>query len=574
MPYVLGLGGPYRHDASACLVDETGQIVAFAEEERFSRRRWSAGTRKTSRSVSFCLDRAGIGLADVDDIVAGFVPRWLDGPAIRHRRLIRQTLEPRYFDGHQPVEVSVIGHHLAHAASAFHCSGFDRAAVLVVDGAGDGAATSLYRGTPDGLELVEDYPFNQSLGLLYESAAGYLGLGDLGGADKLMALAAYGEPRYDLGFLTETASGYAIDLSKYGMGPRDTGGFRHVTPDWSRRMKECCRAAYAALGVPERTSWLSYDRASGGFSRCDDFTPEQADLAASMQAALERCLLSLARRALAASGTTRLCLAGDVALNCAANGVLQRYSGATELFVQPAADDAGIAIGAALEVARQRGYATIPSRRMTHIAFGPDFSDEGIGRVLDETGARYTHHGDAVVEAAATALADGSVIGWFQGRAEGGPRALGRRSILGDPRSVTTRDRMNRDIKRREWWRPLGLSVHADAAGDLVLTPSPGSTDFMAVAHYATETARTRAPAAVHVDDTLRPQVVTAAADDRYARLLHAFGARTGVLALVNASFNDESEPIVCSPADALRMFWSSPMDALAIGGFWLDKRR
>jgi carbamoyltransferase len=571
MGYILGLGGPYQHDSSACLLNEETGIVAFVEEERLNRRKRNAGSRSASRSAAYCLDQAGIGLADVDEVVVGWNPRWpADPEPIVDQRTIKQLLQPEYFGGCVPDRLQVVHHHVAHAASAFYCSGFEEAAVLVVDGSGDGVATTIYRGTKDGLEYVESRPFTQSLGFFYESAAEYIGLGELAGAGKMMGLAAYGQPEYHLDFIRETNDGYAIDLTRYGLRPDDTGNFDYVNFDWFRRLKRAYWQAYAGLGIPPAGGGMRFDRVHGRFERPGDFKPEHAHLAATMQQALERCLISLARRALAVTGLDRLCLAGGVILNCSANGAIQRHSGAAEIFVQPVANDAGIAIGAAAELANQRGRLNRSGVLMQHTAYGPGFSDEAVQQVLDANGISYTRLGDSVTARAADALAAGRVVGWFEGRAEGGPRALGNRSILGDPRSVETRERINREIKRREWWRPLAPSILEIAARDLVV--SPGSADFMIVAHQATDRAKAGIPATVHIDGSLRPQVVKTETNPTYARLLEEFGALTGVPALLNTSFNHEAEPIVLTPADAVRTFWSTPLDALAIGGFWVEK--
>jgi carbamoyltransferase len=286
---------------------------------------------------------------------------------------------------------------------------------------------------------------------------------------------------------------------------------------------------------------------------------------------VERCLLALARTALAASGSTRLCVSGGVGLNCAANGVLYRSSGATEMFVQPAAGDAGCGLGAALECARRAGRLVIPGPAMTTTALGPSFTDDAVKATLDAYHLRYRYYGDEIADHVAIALADGSIAGWFQGPCEAGPRALGNRSILADPRAAENRDRVNNQVKRREPWRPLAPSILATAADKLVTRPGPA--DFMIVAYPATDLARAVMPATVHVDGTVRPQAVHEEASPRFARLLAAFEAETGVPAVLNTSFNNEAEPIVCTPADALRTFFTTPLDILAIGGFLLTKQ-
>jgi carbamoyltransferase len=259
-----------------------------------------------------------------------------------------------------------------------------------------------------------------------------------------------------------------------------------------------------------------------------------------------------------------------VGFNCAANGVLFRQSGAEELFVQPVSGDAGCAIGAALEAVRRKGRLPIPSERLRSTAFGPSFSDAQVAAALDRAKISYEHVGARITDVAARAIASGAIIGWFQGPCEGGPRALGNRSILADPRSVAQRDRVNGDVKRRETWRPLAPSIASHARDDFLVGSAP--VDFMNVACAATPHAKATIPATVHVDGSVRPQLVTDAANPLFAELLRRFEHETGVPALLNTSFNQRDEPIVCAPIDAIRTFYSTPLDALAMGGFFVAK--
>ncbi|MGB6164297.1 MAG: carbamoyltransferase C-terminal domain-containing protein [Pseudonocardiaceae bacterium] len=574
MGYVLGLGGPYHHDASACLVDGTGAIVAFVEEERLSRRKHHKHSRSCTHAALFCLSSAGINLADVAEIAVAWNPRWpTPTEQITDCELIAELLNPRHFDGYVPARLSVIDHHLAHAASAFYPSGFPDAAVLVADGSGDGVATSIYRGDPNGLAPLRRYAFTQSLGWFYETVAEYIGLGDWTSTGKLMGLAAYGEPVHDFGFLqVGHDDGYLIDLSRYGMPPEGAVAADYVDLSYYHQLKRAYAEAFADLGVAGCGQKPSCDSTLGRLETTGGFTADQANLAASAQRALERCMLQLARSAMTQAGSRRLCIAGGVGLNCSANGVLYRHGDVEDLFVQPAAGDAGCAIGAALECVRRAGRLAIPGRGLDSVALGPSFDDCAIRKTLDSCQLRYTYYGDDIVEPIAAALASDAVVGWFQGPTEAGPRALGQRSILANPSKVESRDRINRDIKRREMWRPLAPSILAAAAEEFVIQPGPA--DFMIVAYHATGYARATIPATVHVDGSLRPHTVHENLNPRYARLLRAVEAETGVPALLNTSFNHEAEPIVCTPTDALRTFYSTPLDALALGGFLLTKDR
>jgi carbamoyltransferase len=574
MGYILGLGGPYHHDSSACLVDTAGTIIAFAEEERFSRRKHHKDSRSCSQAAAYCLAAAGITLYDLDEIAVAFNPIWPTAAGhIVDSGLIQEILNPGEFGGATAKQLTIIPHHLSHAASAFYPSGFADAAVLVVDGSGDGISTSLFHGTAAGLRVIREFPFTQSLGWFYETVAEHLALGNWTSSGKLMGLAAYGRPVYDLNFLTADDSDcYLLDLSRYGLTTTRNATADYNNFNYYRDLKRAYGAAYTDLGIPPHCRVTDYDLGTGRLRADSSFSQAHADLAASAQHVLEQHLLRLAQTALRETGSSRLCVAGGVGLNCSANGVLQRQSGATHVFVQPAAGDAGCAIGAALECARRAGSLRIPGTQQTLSAWGPTFTDEHILDTLNDLQISCKFHGDDISAVAARHIAHGRIIGWFQGPAEAGPRALGNRSILGDPRRVTTRDRINRDIKRREMWRPLAPSIHIDAAGTYICKPGP--TEFMIVGYQATDEALARIPATVHVDGSLRPQTVRADIQPRYAALLTQLNDETGVPAVLNTSFNHEAEPIVCTPVDAIRTFYSTPLDALAIGGFIVTKNQ
>ncbi|MFD3959632.1 MULTISPECIES: carbamoyltransferase family protein [Streptomyces] len=569
---MLGLGGPYYHDASACLVVD-GQVVAFAEEERFSRRKHHKDSRSCAMAAAYCLSEAGITLAEVDEIAIAFNPAWPEpSETCTDAELIAELLDPTLFGHHRPRQVTVIEHHLAHAASAFHPSGFEEAAVLVVDGSGDGVSATLAHGTAGGLKVLRQFPFSQSLGWFYETVAEHLGLGDWTSSGKLMGLAGYGNPdRYRLDFLSARAGGYHLDLSRYGIRPDESVDDQYTDLRYYRRLKTAYATVYTDLGIPPHRRARTYT--DGRILPDTGYRPEHADLAASAQRLLEQCLTELAREALTATGTTRLCIAGGVGLNCSANGRLAALRGVEELFVQPAAGDSGCAIGAALEAARRRGDLSLPGPAMTTAALGPAFAPGTIRSALDDFGLPYRDLGDDLVTAAAGQIALGRTIGWFQGRMEAGPRALGRRSILADAQDPRARDHINDRVKNREPWRPLAPALLEEAAPDLIGTAAP--LPFMIVARPATESARHLIPAAVHTDGTLRPQTVARDDTDPYAALLASFAEQTGrAPALLNTSFNHEREPIVCTPRDAIATFAAGPLDVLAIGPFLVRKDR
>ncbi|WP_406120401.1 hypothetical protein OIE52_50835 [Streptomyces canus] len=569
MGWFLGLGGGYFHDSAACLVHD-GKIVAFAEEERFSRRKHNGDSRSCRQAVSYCLHEAGIGIEDVDGISAGWNPYWPERREFLDDSVARELLGDYWTDGVRAKGVRILPHHLAHAASAFYCSGASDAAVLVADGSGDGISTSLWHGGPNGLRLIREWPFTQSLGWFFETVAEHLGFASWTDAGKLMGLAPYGSDRYRFPFIRVDDDGYRIDLSAFGLPAAGDFSAEYADLAYYQRLKEAYRTAFTDLGMERRRPVRRYDADSGQMATITEFSFKQMDFAASAQHQLEQCLVSLARSAMRATGSDKLCLAGGVALSCSANGVLAREFGAEKLFVQPAAGDSGLAIGGALELAREAGDLPAGRDRLTSMALGPSFSDDTVGRTLRHLSLTGEFLGDRIESRVAEELAAGKVVGWFQGRMEGGPRALGQRSILGDPRSVAVRDRINKTVKNRESWRPLAPSMLRSAADKYV--DGQGPADFMIVAYQATDPARADIPGVVHVDGSMRPQIIDDSAQTPYARLLTAFHAATGVGTLLNTSFNHESEPIVSSPRDALRTFYSTPMDLLAIGGHLLSK--
>ncbi|MBF6137777.1 hypothetical protein IU501_32930 [Nocardia otitidiscaviarum] len=557
MGYVLGLGGPYHHDAAACLVGD-GQVLVFAEEERFSRIKHHRDSRSAAQSAAWCLHQAGISWSDVDEVAVAWNPHWPN--RIEHiddEELIAELLGPVARAAGAPRRLTVIGHHLAHAASAFYPAGVTDAAVLVVDGSGDGISTSIHHGGTAGLRSLREVPYTQSLGWLYQNATAHIGLGNWTNAGKLMGLAAYGQPRFHLPFLHVTDDGYHLDLSRYGLPPYlgIEQASRYTDFSYYRELKSAYTKAFNDAGIPARAP---------GAHQLDSVA---VDLAASVQSALQQAMLALATAALKLTGATTLCLAGGVALNCTSNGTLARMPGIAELFVQPAASDAGCALGAALECARRRGDFTVPGPRQQHTLLGPDHTNAEVETALATVGARYSTPAD-IAAAAARRIAAGQVIGWFCGRAEAGPRALGARSILADPRSTALRDRINRDVKRREMWRPLAPSM-LDLAPWTTTPHAPA--EFMIVAHDATDTARQHLPGVVHVDGTLRPQRVDPRSQPVYARLLHEVAGETGHPVVLNTSFNGPGEPIVGSPADALASAARLGLDAVVLGDYLVE---
>jgi carbamoyltransferase len=550
---IVGLSA-YYHDSASCLLQD-GQLVSAAQEERFSRVKHDA--RLPVAAFRYCLDEGGIDVLDVDAVAyyesppkklsrqlsAGAPGRSADLCSLDALRPEREIRERLGFEG----RILTFDHHLSHAASSFFFSGFDEAAVLTVDGVGEWATTTYGAGRGARLELFEEVRFPHSLGLFYATVTSYLGFAVNSGEQKVMGLAPYGQPRYAgalRGVLRAGKDGqYALDMDYFDF----VSGERM----YSARL---CELLGRAPREPE-----------------SEITAFDEDVAASLQVVLEEVLLEKAAYLGGRVGSKNLCLAGGVALNCVANGRILREGPFERLFVQPAAGDAGGALGAAalahVELTGERPSA----ERLSHVYLGPSYDDDAVAELLGAAGVEAAHFRGReaeLLEAAAERLEAGKVLGWLQGRMEFGPRALGARSLLADPRDPGMRDRLNRLVKKREAFRPFAPSVLAEEASAHFELDHP--SEFML------ETCAVRSPlslpAVTHVDGSARPQTVDARHAPRFAGLLRAFARRTGCPVLVNTSFNVRDEPIVCSPMDALNCMADSEIDSLVIGDFIVER--
>jgi carbamoyltransferase len=539
---ILGVNAVFHDPAAALVVD--GAIVAAAEEERFSRRKHGKPAVAFStwelpeRSARWCLEHAGLEPGDLDAVAYSYDPSLAPQP---NGDVTAQEWEPlrtlyaqraplflrTALPGLDPGIVRFVPHHVAHAASAYLASGFERCCVMVLDGRGERASYLAGHAVAGELEVLATQALPHSLGLLYEELTDHLGFLRSSDEYKVMALASYGEPRY-LGELRELVQPV-------------NGGFTVARLDWSR--------------------WAPR-RADG-----DGFAPEHRDLAASVQRRLEEVLLDLARGLHERTGETDLALAGGVALNCVANSRLWEAGPFERVWVQPAAGDAGTALGAALSVAHELGERVEPMRTA---ALGRGWSDAELEAALRTAAVPYERPPD-VAEAAADVLAADGVVAWFQGRSEYGPRALGHRSLLASPARPETLERLN-DIKGREQFRPVAPMVLAERAAEIFEGPLP--SPFMLFTHRVRDGWRERIPAAVHVDGSARTQTVDRADEPLVASLLDAMERRTGVPVLVNTSLNTAGRPMVDEPRDALECFGSTPVDALALGPFLLRRPR
>ncbi len=588
MKRILGLSA-YYHDAAAALVAD-GRIVAAAQEERFTRRKHDAAF--PAHAARYCLEAAGCRLRDLDAVV------FYDKPFLKFERLLETYLASaphglRSFVAAMPVWVkeklflkselrreleALAGawgqlspvlfseHHLSHAASAFYPSPFESAAVLCLDGVGEWATTSAWLGRGAQLRPLWELHFPHSLGLLYSAFTQYTGFKVNSGEYKMMGLAPYGEPRH-----VDTIRRHLVDVKPDGTFRLDLQYFDYAT---GLRMTN---ARFEALfGRPARRPDEPVDQ-------------HTMDVAASIQQVTDDIVLRLARTLRAETGERHLCLAGGVALNCVSNGLLARAGIFDDLWIQPAAGDAGGALGAALVAwYREPGVTRVPVMpdAMQGSYLGPACGDEETEHFLVEQQIPYRRLGDDErAETVARLLAEGRVVGWMQGRMEFGPRALGNRSILADPRNPAMQRELNLKIKFRESFRPFAPAVLAEAVGEQFELDRP-SPYMLLVAPVRAARApapglagmeRLRAiesplPAVTHVDRSARVQSVDRGTNPAFYELIDAFRRQTGVPVLVNTSFNVRGEPIVCTPADAFRCFMATALDHLVIGPFLLDK--
>jgi len=579
---VLGVSCDFHDAAAALLVD--GRVVAAAEEERFSRVKHDAGLPEAATRA--CLEVAGLGADEIDHVVFYEKPllvasRFLatkqaqgpwgyrsfvrDAPQVFGRSLMvgyRVAAMLRRLGAPSPPTVRFLEHHLSHAASAYLPSPFERACVVTIDGIGEWATATIGVGSHHRLELLEELRFPDSLGLLYSFVTAYCGFRPNRDEYQLMGLAPYGHPRF------------VDELSQLaGIGPDGAPTVRARDLRWYASSALERRALHGLLGGPPRR-------------RDEPLTERDADLAASVQQLIEQAVLRIAARAHDLTGETAVCLAGGVALNCVANGRLLREGPFEELWVQPAAGDAGGALGAALaywhlELGHRRDVATPDA--MSGALLGPEPGEDRIAAALD--GAEVPHRRldeGALVAEVARRLADGEVVAWCRGRMEYGPRALGSRSILADPRRPDVRARLNAMVKGREEFRPFAPAVLAEHAAEwfeldhpspYMLVVAPVRSDRLRSVETEPEGFEARAavprseiPACTHVDGSARVQTVTQASSPALRRLLEAFHELTGCPILVNTSFNRAGEPIVESPAQALASAAAGGVDLLVLG--------
>jgi len=589
---ILGISCFYHDAAAALLVD--GQLVAAAEEERFSRKKHDA--EFPSLAIRFCLEQAGIGMADVDYVV------FYEKPFVKFERILTTAVQavPRSWKvfgdamttwlldklwvkniirvklGVPNDKILFSEHHLSHAASTFLCSPFDEAAILTVDGVGEWACATFGRGRGTDVSLLREIRFPHSVGLLYSAFTAFLGFEVNEGEYKVMGMAPYGEPRY----VDKVEKLYRIERDGSLWLDMDHFSFHHSTT-------RTFNGKFTALfGEPRDPDWLFFTQQSGfptyfgdkpsDFARIAERNQYYADIAASIQHCTEEIVLTMVRALHAETGLEHLCLAGGVALNSVANGRVLRETPFKDLFVQPAAGDGGGALGAAL-FAQHCVLGQPRSFRMEHAYWGKGFTDAEIGDYLSEANIAHTRcaNEDQLLDRVVDHLRQGHVLGWFQNRFEWGPRALGARSIIADPGRLDMKDIVNTKIKFREPFRPFAPSVVVDAAERYFDLDQPARhypARFMLYVVDVKPGQGSVLPAITHVDNTARLQTVHADQSPLYYRLIQRFGQASGVPVILNTSFNLKGEPIVTTPAQAHSTFMRSGMDALVVGNSIVTK--
>lgn len=561
---ILGINGwiERSHDASACLL-QGNRIVAMTEEERFTRKRYAYDSLPTL-AIASCLSTAEVDVDEIDYVAIGWdLPFWYKSRKIpfkyTEREFLKLLFPSHIFRYSKLPKLVFIPHHLAHAASAYRVSGFRETLILVLDGQGEEGSGLMAYGKDGHIKPLSKFPIPYSLGYLYEAVSKFIGFktSDVG---KVMGLSGYGKCKYLFENIKLTPEGYKI----LGFPPKiKPDGIRLdeqeiVTDLWTGYMEK----GYG----PPNTKDIKLDILRQSLKTEIKLSGFYKDLTASLQTKLEEIVLHLVTLLVKRTGCRKLVLAGGVGLNCVVNGRLAASGAVDDIFIQPVANDAGVSLGAALELAHRLGIDF--SSQMSHVYFGPSFSNNKIESVFRRFGLKYRRSADISREAAGL-LAEGKVVAWFQGRMEAGPRALGARSILANPCIPRMKKIVNR-IKSREPWRPLAPSILEEKQKEFF--EKSVHSPFMLQSHLVRFDKRKYIPAVVHKDGTTRYQSVKKGSNPKYHELIRDFENITGVPLILNTSFNTEGEPIVCTPYDAIKTFYSSPIDCLAIGDLLVGK--
>jgi carbamoyltransferase len=555
----LGINYSQMHDSSACIVRD-GELLFALSEERISRMKHDA--RFPQNAIAACLEFAKVRAEQLDEVCFGWQTA---GPLFRHDLKCYATAKMplTYLTGlnstlyflsmwHQQsgakkftqqfgptrAKMRFVDHHLAHAISAYGFSGFDEAAVVVMDGRGAWEATSIWNGRGGKLEHILTIPFPDSIGFFYSGFTEFLGFQPNSDEWKVMGLAPYGQPGVDLSaFIDVKTTPYKVEA-------------RQIAGNGTTFLAK----ANALLGAPRVPE--------------SEIEERHKNLAYAVQDACETAMMNVVKLAIEKTRCHNVCLAGGVALNSKANGKILASGIVEKFFVQPAASDDGVALGAALAPYLDDN-GKLPGKAMRHGYWGPCFGDEAIESALHTYKLQYKRLSDPA-GTAAELLSQGKILGWFQGRMEFGPRALGSRSILADPRDPEMNAKVNNAVKFREWWRPFAPSLKKETAGEFL--ESATDSPFMILTAQVRPEKRSVVPSVTHVDGSARPQTVEKEINPLYWRLIDEFGKRTGVPVIMNTSFNLRGEAIVHTPTDAIRTFYSSGMDGLVMGSFLIEK--
>jgi carbamoyltransferase len=575
---ILGINAYHGNASAAILCD--GKLVAAVEEERFNRVKYAAGF--PAAAIQYCLKAAGITVEELDHVAVPRDPYARLGtklfyamrmPSFARERArvlakftgIREALAAAFGANPEklPAKFHRVEHHIAHLASTFFCSPFEEAALLSADGLGDFASSMWGVGLGRRMNIHASIAFPHSLGLYYSAVTQYLGFLKFGDEYKVMGLGAYGQPEFQKEFrdiVHLNGSGFRLGLeyfTHHRTGPEMTWADADKTPVLGKMYSDVMAEKLGPVRDPSAP-----------------IEQRHKNLACSLQERLEEVYLGMLRRLHEETGIKSVCLAGGVAFNCVANGKILANTGFENVYVHPAAGDAGLAVGAAQFVWHQ----VLGNPRefvMEHAYWGPEFSPDEVRLAVQA--AKFSERGCAVSELpeeellrqTAAIIANGNILGWYQGRAEWGPRALGNRSIVADPRRPEMKEILNRRIKHREIFRPFAPSILAEKTGEWFEQSHP--SPFMTMAYAVRKEMRDKIPAPTHVDGTGRLQTVTPTANPRYWKLIRAFEAQTGVPVVLNTSFND-NEPIVCKPQEAIDCFNRTQMDALVLGDFLIQR--
>jgi len=561
---ILGVNGwkDQGHDASACLI-RNNKIVAFAEEERFSRKRYAFDSFPEN-SIAFCLQKGEIGVDQIDYVAYGWdfnrLYNYRHKKTYSNKEMLKQLFPKKLFDYNKLPKLKLIPHHISHMASAFRLSGMKNAVIIVLDGQGEDSSGTIGIANEGKIKVLKSIPIHCSLGYMMEAACKFIGLRtfDVG---KLMGLAGSGKNYQLLDNISYKEDGYEIK------------GF----PDDQYILSDSINEQKAVISLWEKyflkkfgklkNSQSAFDSEKGKIISTMKVDQKQMDFAFSIQKTLEEVVFHLVKIYIKKTRCKDLVLSGGVALNCVVNGKLVSEKIVDKLFIPPIVNDAGVSVGAALELNFQMNDYQFP--QIDSFYLGPDYSDKIIEKLLKINKIKFSKPKD-ISKIAAKALSKGNVIGWFQGKMEGGPRALGNRSILGHPGIPEMHNKINK-IKSRENWRPLAPSVIEEKRGEFF--KQSDYSPFMLKSFQVKKESQKIIPAVVHHDGTARYQSVTPKTNKLYYKLIKNFYKITGIPMVLNTSFNVGSEPIICTPDQAIRTFFSSSLDHLAIGKYWVSKQ-